>query len=148
MSRCYMISGHRDITPEEFKRYYAGRIEKALWDTNSRIVVGDYYGVDAMAQQHIKDNWGDEPNIMNRVVVFHMFDKPRNNAGFHTIGGFQTDEDRDSAMTDVSDFDILWVRPGKENSGTDQNRLRRLHPNNTYLDECRISNRNIVNRGK
>ena len=138
----YFVSGHRDVTEEEFKEHYAPALSRAAWNPNARFVIGDYYGVDIMAQKYLK-----EEGIKN-VVVFHMLEKPRNNAGFPTIGGFTSDEDRDSAMTDVSDEDILWVRPGKEGSGTDQNRLRRLYPNNTYMDECRISNHSIVKRGR
>lgn len=33
-------------------------------------------------------------------------------------------------MTAVSDYDIAWVRPGRENSGTAKNLLRRKNANN------------------
>lgn len=54
-----------------------------------------------------------------------MFDKPRFNLGFKTSGGYKNDEERDAAMTKNSNYDIAWVRPGKEKSGTAKNLERR-----------------------
>ena len=56
-----------------------------------------------------------------------MFDKPRNINPkiMNTIGGFENDEERDSAMTMVSGHDIAYVRNHMEWSGTGQNILRR-----------------------
>jgi hypothetical protein len=59
------------------------------------------------------------------VVVYHMFTSPRNNAGFPTVGGFESDEARDNCMTADSHQDIAWVRPGREKSGTWKNLDRR-----------------------
>lgn len=60
------------------------------------------------------------------VTVYHMLDQPRNNVGNRvTLGGFKSDEERDSAMTSASDYDIAWIRKGKEKSGTAKNILRR-----------------------
>jgi hypothetical protein len=47
------------------------------------------------------------------------------NAGFKTIGGFESDEARDAQMTLDSDLDIAWVRPGRKKSGTQKNLDRR-----------------------
>ncbi len=91
-------------------------------DPNITFVVGDCGGVDAMAQDCIHDL--NNPRF--KVVVYHMFDKPRYNPhNYPTVGGFQNDYDRDCAMTMASEEDILWVREGKENSGTAQNSVRR-----------------------
>ena len=54
-----------------------------------------------------------------------MFESPRHNAGFPTESGFQSDEERDIAMTYNSDRDIAWVRKGREKSGTQKNLDRR-----------------------
>ncbi len=51
--------------------------------------------------------------------------RPRNNAGFPTLGGFASDADRDAAMTAASRSDAAWVRPGREKSGTQKNIDRR-----------------------
>jgi hypothetical protein len=118
MMKLYFISGHRDITMEEFNKYYIPKIEDAI-KNRGEFVVGDYVGVDIISQNYLKNR-----KIKN-VTVYHMFNKPMNNVGYKTVGGFITDEDRDRAMTLVSDIDIAWVRNGKELSGTQQNIDRR-----------------------
>ena len=71
-----------------------------------------------MAQMYLDDKTKD-------VIVYHMFESPRNNAGYQTIGGFQSDKERDAQMTKDSDRDIAWVRSGRKNSGTQKNIERR-----------------------
>lgn len=58
-------------------------------------------------------------------MIDHVFASPRNNAGFPTRGGFQSDVERDTQMTLDSDRDIAWVRPVRERSGTQANLDRR-----------------------
>lgn len=111
------ISGHLKITDDEFTKYYVGRILEAVRQGHS-FVIGDAVGVDNLAQQLLK-------NYKNAVTVYHMLEKPRYNQDFPTIGGYTSDDERDAAMTAASDYDIAWVRPGKENSGTAKNIARR-----------------------
>ena len=120
----YFISGHRNITKKEFQEHYSSLIDTIISlnekiGRDIRFVVGDYVGVDIMAQKHL-NNIG-----FKDVTVYHMFKKPMNSVGFPTIGGFKTDEERDSAMTMISDYDIAWVREGMSKSGTQQNIDRR-----------------------
>lgn len=123
----YFISGHRDITQEEFEKNY-GSIIKNIVDNNSpasiRFIMGDYYGVDIMAQNYLIDSLNFPPY---RISVYHMFDKPRN---IHPkienrVGGFSNDEERDAAMTRDSHIDIAFVRDHLKLSGTAMNILRR-----------------------
>jgi hypothetical protein len=116
MTCTYFISGHLDLTDTEFDLHYAPDITKAMIE-KGKFVVGDARGADAMAQNFLKG--------YKDVVVYHMFEKPRNNCGFQTRGGFKSDDSRDTAMTAISQIDIAWVRPGKENSGTAKNLKRR-----------------------
>lgn len=120
----YFISGHRDITEEEFDLCYVPALMSVSDDYNSRFVVGDYYGVDIMAQNYLVDILGVGPD---RITVYHMLEAPRNiNPKItNTKGGFLTDEERDAAMTEASFSDIAFVRKGKETSGTAQNIIRR-----------------------
>lgn len=113
----YFVSGHLHITEQEFDEHYIPRLTVAMSDDSS-FVVGDARGVDAMAQRFLHDRGA-------KVTVFHMHSKPRNNIGFKTMGGFESDESRDSMMTTLSDADIAWVRPGREKSGTARNLERR-----------------------
>lgn len=121
----YFISGHRDITEEEFERNYKPAIEYILNTVpDCRFIMGDYYGVDLMAQNYLVDVLGVEPD---RITVYHMFTTPRNiNPKIeNTVGGFESDNERDAAMTFASSEDIAFVRDNTKISGTAQNILRR-----------------------
>lgn len=61
------------------------------------------------------------------ITVYHMLKSPRYlaNESIRTVGGFTSDTERDEAMTRDSDYDIAFIRKGKETSGTAQNILRR-----------------------
>ena len=120
--RIFFISGHRDITQDEFEKFYLDTIDKLSENPLVSFVVGDCNGVDFMAQQALS-----ELVTPDRVTVYHMFTKPRNlaNKKFKLKGGYKSDIARDSAMTQDSTDDLAWIRKGKENSGTAQNILRR-----------------------
>ena len=127
MTKTYFISGHLDLTAEEFKAHYEERIARAV-RSGARFVVGDARGADSIAQLSLMDLLKDDPAGMYRVAVYHMLTGPRINHGnFSCRGGFTTDKDRDARMTADSDEDIAWVRPGREASGTAAN-LRRRGP--------------------
>ncbi len=116
----YYISGHLDLTPEEFRDHYESRLREAMAGGCS-FVVGDAKGADAMAQSLLVSY------DASKVTVYHMFTSPRHNLGsFATRGGFTSDRERDEAMTASSSDDIAWVRPGREKSGTAKN-LKRRH---------------------
>ena len=118
----HFISGHLTLSEAEFDEHYRPQLDKALANGDS-FVVGDARGADDMAQRYLHGRTED-------VVVYHMFTSPRHNAGFGTVGGFETDEERDKQMTAASDEDIAWVRPGREKSGTQKNLDRRkITPN-------------------
>jgi len=119
MSKTYFVSGHRNITEEEFVKHYEPMLWEKICEEDACFVVGDCVGVDDMAQKYLRAMGVKE------VKVYHMFEEPRHCAGFETVGGFTSDIERDSAMTDASDKDIAWVRPGCEKSGTAQNIERR-----------------------
>lgn len=121
----YFISGHRDITDEEFEYNYEPAINYALHENpDAKFIVGDYVGADIKAQNYLMDVVMIEPE---RVTVYHMFDSPRNKNEkiTKTVGGFKSDEERDAAMTAASIKDIAFVRDITKISGTAQNLLRR-----------------------
>lgn len=130
----YFISGHRDLTQEEFDKYYKPAIDNALLKNKplAEFIVGDYEGCDTMAQQYLyelteKYAWFH----YDQVCVYHMGDKPMNLMCeyFDTFGDFNSDEERDAQMTIDSYYDIAFVRPGKRDSGTAQNIIRRYEFN-------------------
>lgn len=123
--KTYFISGHRDITDAEFEMYYQKKILDVVDnDPESLFVVGDYYGVDIMAQNYLLDVLKIDPK---RITVYHMLEAPRNKNEkvINLVGGFKTDEERDAAMTQNSFEDIAFVRDNTKLSGTAQNILRR-----------------------
>jgi hypothetical protein len=134
--KTYFVSGHLDLSELEFEKHYRD-ILMILAFKGNRFVVGDARGADTMAQRIIA-SW---PHA--KAVVYHIGDKPRNNAhNFPTMGGFKNDELRDKAMTAASDDDIAWVRSEEENkklykhkyvegrvSGTMKNIIRRREKN-------------------
>lgn len=125
MKKTYFISGHRDVKQEDFDKIYVPVLEKIIREeAESVFVVGDYWGVDEMAQNWLRDNLKDH----SRVTVYHMGNYPRvlSSKLFNTSGGYLSDIERDSEMTKVSDQDIAFIYPGKWTSGTAQNILRRF----------------------
>jgi len=114
------ISGHLDLTQEEFRVHYSGKILDAI-DQGHDFCVGDAHGTDALAQIFIEHHRKD-----NKLYVAHMFDSPRNTVPSAILmDGYTSDEQRDTSMTMYSDYDIAWVRQGREKSGTMKNILRR-----------------------
>jgi hypothetical protein len=131
----YFISGHLDLTWDEFEKHYKEQIDTAINKENSKFIVGDAKGADLLSQKYLASLG------INKVTIYHMHDKPRNIIDAYignTIGEFKSDEERDSAMTRDSDYDILWIRPPEEQkkkygkkydpnrvTGTEKNKLRR-----------------------
>jgi hypothetical protein len=118
------ISGHLDLTKEEFNKHYKPLLDAAI-DRGEFFIVGDARGADFMAQEYLAEQ--RDKNLQPVILqVFHMFEKPRNCVpGVITFGGFISDDERDTTMTVVSNKDIAWVRPGREKSGTAKNLDRR-----------------------
>ena len=113
------ISGHLDLTDAEFEAHYVPALDRAH-AAGDTFIVGDARGADFLAQRYLLARSAN-------VVVHHMYTAPRNNAGFSTVGGFASDEERDRWMTTNSDYDIAWTRPGRANSGTARNLARRTN---------------------
>lgn len=106
------ICGHLDLTQEEFYEHYKSKIDEII-NKDHNIIVGDAKGADLMSQQYLKEL------EYNYVIIFHMFDEPRNNVGpFAQLGGFESDKERDDEMISKSNYSVGWVRPGKEKSWT------------------------------
>lgn len=127
----YFISGHRNLSQEDFNKYYVPEIEKAAHgDLGCDFIVGDCKGVDFMAQEYLFSKG-------YCFTVYHMFEKPRNFVlpdtpqdklevyGIALRGGYLSDIERDAAMTRDSDVDIAFIQEGRWTSGTAQNILRR-----------------------
>ena len=126
----YFISGHGDLSYEDFQLYYEPIIDRVVMeDSEAQFIVGDYKGADKFAMDYIFQYY------TTPLVIYHMFDTPRNIPeglsenpeleGVYFEGGFTSDEEKDSAMTRDSDFDIAFIKDGRWDSGTAQNIKRR-----------------------
>lgn len=125
IKKIFFISGHRDITNEEFNKLYIPKILNAINEYNAYFIMGDYEGVDIMAQNFLINEIGYD---VDKICVYHMGLFPMNiNENIKNIKPyFLNDIHRDSTMTKESDEDIAFIREGKNNSGTAQNILRRV----------------------
>lgn len=123
----YFVSGHRDLTPEEFEEHYALLIYGLIMeDTFAEFYVGDWEGCDSMFMDYIEDNFVDT------TVHIVCVDSPRlsinpDSKNKLIIHKYNTYDECDSAMTHNTQLDIAWVRPGKENSHTALNIKRRYN---------------------
>lgn len=126
----YFVSGHRDLSHSDFELYYEPIIDNIIAnDKESEFVVGDCDGVDKFTMNYIFKYY------QVPLTIYHMFDAPRNipeglsknpeSEGVFFKGGFKSDEERDSAMTKASDFDIAFIKDNRWDSGTAQNIKRR-----------------------
>lgn len=134
----HFISGHLDLSEREFNENYKTKIHDAIL-SNDSFIVGDAKGADSFVQHILVKYMVDDSTLYERVTVYHMFEKPRNNFGkFKTRGGFKSDDERDCQMTADSTHDILWVRSPEEQkkkigkkynpsyiNGTTKNMMRR-----------------------
>lgn len=134
----YFISGHRDLTKEEFEKHYVPIIEKLINgnDLDLTFVIGDWMGCDKMVMDHLEDLLIEE----GITLEIHCVNKFQNTPGnvpekylYSCFGEFistyyhNTYDECDEAMTKNSDFDIAWIRPGKEDSHTANNIKRRYY---------------------
>lgn len=126
----YFVSGHRDLPYEDFELYYKPIIDNVIAnDETPEFVVGDCEGVDKFAMDYIFKYY------IIPLTIYHIGNSSRNipkglsenpeSEGVYFKGGFKSDEERDSAMTETSDFDIAFIKDNRWNSGTAQNIKRR-----------------------
>ncbi|AGF85328.1 hypothetical protein QJ854_gp454 [Moumouvirus goulette] len=134
----YFISGHTDLTEQEFNLLYRNIIIEATTNPDNKFVMGNAPGVDFMAQKLLIEILGND--AYNRITVFHRGNDPGTIADpkLKTKGGFKSHNEKDAAMTMISDIDIAFVRSFEESkklygekfnsnriSGTQKNILRR-----------------------
>jgi hypothetical protein len=121
--KIYFISGHLDLSSEDFEKHYIPSIDYAI-QHNSFFVVGDAKGADTLAQQYLASK------KYPRVTVYHMFSAPRCNYGnWPIVGGYKSDESRDAYMTANSTDDIAYVRPMDEQKLLLEKAGKKFNPN-------------------
>ncbi len=141
----YFISGHVDITPEQFNLHYKPKIVAAASDPNSLFLIGNASGTDYLAQQLLIDLFTSAGMTdFKRIHIYHRHTDPGQHVDRRCtlVSGFSSHSSKDKQMTINSDQDIAWVRSEEETkmlygdkykpsriSGTEQNLIRRSKTN-------------------
>lgn len=137
------ISGHRDLSKDEFNSIYVCLINQYIdWlnldqsnlFTSKKLTfyVGDCDGCDSMAIEYIVNNvLPNNPDTYLTICTcdFDFEGKQSynfDNANINIINGFKSHEERDTYMTRETQVDLLYIRPGKWDSGTAQNFVKRI----------------------
>lgn len=120
--RTYFISGHCDLTQEEFHKHYAHKIRKSNADYPDCVyLVGNRTGCDQFAQEYLR-KIGVSPE---RVTIYYKETSSLVNLHGYATKTFLMNHHAAKAMTEASTHDIAWVRSGAEDSTTARNLLRR-----------------------
>mgnify|MGYP003294403523 CR=1 FL=1 len=127
----YFISGHRDLTQEEFDKHYAPLIDEIIRnDVFTEFVVGDWEGCDTMFINFLLEQVDYPP-----ITIYHVEEEPRIKYGNESILNVENIysiklrnyDECDAKMTKDSVFDVAWIRPGREDSHTAMNIKRRYY---------------------
>ena len=121
----YFVSGHRNLTEKEFFDHYVPKIEKIMReDKFVSFVVGDWEGCDSMFLNFIKHTYFIQP----RIHIYYANTPRVDLEGLDNISLYNksTYDECDASMTKDSNFDIAWIRPGREDSHTALNIKRRF----------------------
>lgn len=125
----YFISGHRDLTKEEFNQHYVPIIDEIIRnDVFTEFVIGDWEGCDTMVIEYLLEQIDYPP-----ITIYHVEKEPRIKFGGESILNFEniyniklrTYDECDARMTSDSKFDVAWIRPGRKDSHTAKNIKRR-----------------------
>jgi hypothetical protein len=140
----YFISGHTNLTKEEFNKNYKEKLDSIIHNEKDyTFIIGNSNGADLIALKYLLNN-GCNPKLITIYYMDNINDRNENyyiNLGLNIIKGFTSYDKRDSLMTKNSDLDIGWIRSPEENkkllesigekfrknriSGTEKNLLRR-----------------------
>jgi len=125
----YFISGHTNLTAEEFNMHYKDKIVEKVKE-GSRFLIGDSRGADFLARKFLRG--------YSEVIIYHVGSKPKGlTYDFKIKSGFEDDESRDIAMTNDSSEDILWIRPLDEYKKLLGNRYNPMHISNVVKNFLR-----------
>jgi hypothetical protein len=116
----YMISGHIDLTREQFDKYYKPQIDEV--PKGSHFIMGNALGADSFALEYINDK--------STITVVCKDDRHLpTEKGIKVVYGFNSFPDRDGYMTSNSNHDIAFLRNDTMalGSGTMMNLMRRQY---------------------
>ena len=121
------ISGIETISLDQFNLYYRPRLLELCKNPEINFNISDDTGCSALVQDLLIKTLPEEQ--LKRVVVFCLH-SPQYvlSEGFHLVGGFNTLEERNAAMTVTSDADYHIILSGRGKSAVENNICRRNSP--------------------
>jgi hypothetical protein len=106
------ISGHTDLTSQEFTDHYVAKIDQAIKEGH-HFVIGHSSGADTMGLNYLSKH-----QVNPQSISIYVYDKYQSGVadqyeklGVKVVTGYTSYGSRDGAMTKNSHYDILWVRP-------------------------------------
>lgn len=106
------ISGHTDLTSQEFSDHYVDKITEAI-NQGHQFVIGHSAGADTMGLNYLLQH-----RVNPQSISIYVYDRYQSGVadkyqklGVKVVTGYTSYGSRDGAMTKDSDYDILWVRP-------------------------------------
>ena len=122
MGRTAFISGHTDLTNEEFVKHYVPQLKNAL-EENDNFLTAYAFGADVKSVDWLLRN-GIDPKKITVYLLDKYIHKLKTLQELHVNveTGFGTHLKRDEKLTEDSDYDITWLRSiedSKHMYGTD-----------------------------
>lgn len=110
MARTAFLSGHTDLMEQEFKDFYAHKLDKAVAQGHD-FVTAAAFGTDLQCLEYLFSKKVDP----KRITVYLHEKYFSRKAGYEekgvlVKGPFPTHQARDEQLTKDSDYDILWIR--------------------------------------
>lgn len=125
------ISGNTDISEKDFMQYYLPVLaELSKSEEKIYYVLSDDEGCAEITQLFLKSNLKDKSvvSIFGCGIDPNIYIDP----DFVYVGGFKTLEERDAAMTLLSNRDLHVILSGTGKSAVEKNILRRVTPKYDY----------------
>lgn len=114
------ISGHKDLTQEEFEQYYIPLINQGMYN-NVKFYISNYQNCDRFCYDYF-----EKCEYYNVEICFNRLGFSKINDKFIKAVGFKSDEEILIYMTEHTDKDIAWVRNENQLTTTAKNILRRF----------------------
>lgn len=106
------ISGHTDLSGEEFLLHYAKRLKEAV-KKNHNFVMAGAHGADLLCLNYLIVVKKISPSRISIYLHEKYSDRFEilQSLGLKVYSGFSTHSGKDAMMTKYSDYDIAWLRP-------------------------------------
>jgi 4-hydroxy-3-methylbut-2-enyl diphosphate reductase IspH len=114
-NRIAFISGHTDIDENEFNEHYKQALDEAV-ENKDKFIMAAAYGADLDCLDYLMRKGVDVKDVTICIHDKYIDEKKKKfeEKGLVVLTGFPTHRERDQYMTEMSDYDIAWLRPVEE----------------------------------